>query len=555
MIANYYTLLHVARDLDQRLSGKQFHEIFSQNKNELIICCGEEDFVVVSCEPSANYITHRDSFARAKKNSVNLFQPLVGRTIRSVSLSLGDREVIFRTDEKASLIVQMFGSKANVFLVTTDYTIQQSFLKPKDSVGTIYAPRQSMYQGFSNGKDFGASLSSLKDATAQTALKKMFPQLGSLLVQELIDRAGIQEDINISAAQHVSALFSAYVDLLSNLTSRPSPRIYFDGSLPKEFSIVPLSKHANLEMRTFVSIHEAIRTFVSGQQRDKQFCEQKNELAKVVAHEVERSERTLQKLSQEMQSGDRAKEYETIGKLLMANLGVVRKGLKKVQLENIFAAPSSTLTIQLEPALTATQNAERYFQKSKKARSAQEENHQRKDRLTRLVHDGRRLLTELDNLESTEGLQKFTSEHRDLLTTFGVRLNRHGKRLHEERVPFRIFTVSGGFEVWVGKSSENNDLLTVKYAKPNDLWFHARGSSGSHVVLKVGTGKGEPGKQAIEQAAAIAAYYSKMKNSKTVPVAMTQKKYVRKPRRAPAGTVTIEREKLFFVEPKLPTPL
>jgi predicted ribosome quality control (RQC) complex YloA/Tae2 family protein len=106
--------------------------------------------------------------------------------------------------------------------------------------------------------------------------------------------------------------------------------------------------------------------------------------------------------------------------------------------------------------------------------------------------------------------------------------------------------------VWVGKSSENNDLLTMKYAKPNDLWFHARGSSGSHVILRMGTGKGEPSKQAIHEAAGIAAYYSKMKGAKHVPVAVTERKYVRKPRGAEPGSVTIEREKLLFVEPRLP---
>jgi predicted ribosome quality control (RQC) complex YloA/Tae2 family protein len=112
--------------------------------------------------------------------------------------------------------------------------------------------------------------------------------------------------------------------------------------------------------------------------------------------------------------------------------------------------------------------------------------------------------------------------------------------------------VEGGFEVWAGKSSENNDLLTLHHAKPNDLWFHARGSSGSHVLLKVGSGKGEPGKKAKEQAAGIAAYYSKMKNAKMVPVAMTEKKYVRKPKGAPPGTVVLEREKVVFAEPSLP---
>jgi predicted ribosome quality control (RQC) complex YloA/Tae2 family protein len=112
--------------------------------------------------------------------------------------------------------------------------------------------------------------------------------------------------------------------------------------------------------------------------------------------------------------------------------------------------------------------------------------------------------------------------------------------------------VDGGFEVWAGKNGANNDLLTLRYAKPDDLWFHARGGSGSHVVLKVHSGKGEPGKKACEQAAAIAAFYSKLKNSGTVAVAMTEKRFVRKPRGAPAGTVTIEREKVLFARPALP---
>jgi len=86
----------------------------------------------------------------------------------------------------------------------------------------------------------------------------------------------------------------------------------------------------------------------------------------------------------------------------------------------------------------------------------------------------------------------------------------------------------------------------------NDLWFHARGASGSHVVLRVGTGVGDPSKEAKEAAAAIAAYYSKQRNAKYVPVAMTERKYVRKPKGSPPGTVAIDREKVMVVTPKLP---
>jgi predicted ribosome quality control (RQC) complex YloA/Tae2 family protein len=120
-------------------------------------------------------------------------------------------------------------------------------------------------------------------------------------------------------------------------------------------------------------------------------------------------------------------------------------------------------------------------------------------------------------------------------------------------IPFRVFTVEGGFEVWAGKGSQNNDLLTLRYAKPHDLWFHVRGAGGSHVVLRTSSATGQPNKRAKEQAAGIAAYYSKMRNARLVPVAVTEKKYVRKPKGAPAGTVALQREEVIFAAPSLPS--
>ena len=159
----------------------------------------------------------------------------------------------------------------------------------------------------------------------------------------------------------------------------------------------------------------------------------------------------------------------------------------------------------------------------------------------------RHLLSQLPPLASRGDLHTFMDEQRVELERAGI-----GKKRETEHLPFRTYTVEGGFEVWAGKNGESNDLLTMKHAKPNDLWFHARGASGSHVILKVNTAPGEPGKKARAQAAAVAAYYSKMKKSRLVPVAMTLRKYVRKPKGAPPGTVVLEREEVIFAEPKLP---
>jgi predicted ribosome quality control (RQC) complex YloA/Tae2 family protein len=117
---------------------------------------------------------------------------------------------------------------------------------------------------------------------------------------------------------------------------------------------------------------------------------------------------------------------------------------------------------------------------------------------------------------------------------------------------FRRFVVEGGHEIYVGKNATNNDELTVRFARPNDYWFHARGTSGSHVVLRWSDAKSKPPKDAIRHAASLAAYYSGARNARMVPVAYTLKKYVRKPKGAAPGSVVMEREEVIMAEPKLP---
>lgn len=115
----------------------------------------------------------------------------------------------------------------------------------------------------------------------------------------------------------------------------------------------------------------------------------------------------------------------------------------------------------------------------------------------------------------------------------------------------REYRLEGGWLVLVGKTDEDNDRLSLKIANPNDWWFHVRGMPGSHVVLRV-EGDGEPPKDALKGAAAIAAHHSKAREGGVVPVSATLVKYVSKPRGAKAGTVEITKEIVLKVRPGLP---
>ena len=126
------------------------------------------------------------------------------------------------------------------------------------------------------------------------------------------------------------------------------------------------------------------------------------------------------------------------------------------------------------------------------------------------------------------------------------------ERNTKELSRFRIYKLADGFEVWVGKDSAANDLLTMKYSKQNDLWFHVRGAAGSHTVLKLPENYDTIPKEHIKSAAAIAAFYSKAKNARNVNVAYTEAKNVQKYKGAKSGSVVIKNEKVVKVNPEIP---
>jgi len=120
------------------------------------------------------------------------------------------------------------------------------------------------------------------------------------------------------------------------------------------------------------------------------------------------------------------------------------------------------------------------------------------------------------------------------------------------KLKFKHYVIDDKYNVYVGKDSKNNDLLTTRFAKQNDFWFHARSVSGSHVVLRVENTKEAIPKNVLKKVAALAAFHSKAKTAGVVPVAYTYKKYVIKKKGFPVGTVHLLREDVLLVKPEVP---
>jgi predicted ribosome quality control (RQC) complex YloA/Tae2 family protein len=144
---------------------------------------------------------------------------------------------------------------------------------------------------------------------------------------------------------------------------------------------------------------------------------------------------------------------------------------------------------------------------------------------------------ELGNVETSADVEAITL------------MSKREKAREEARTPFREFETNG-YKIYVGKDAKNNDELTFGFAKPNDVFLHARGVSGSHVIIRNGS-REYPQKQVLEFAASIAAHYSKARTSGIVPVAYTMRKFVKKAKGQP-GAVLLDREEVIYVKPGIP---
>jgi predicted ribosome quality control (RQC) complex YloA/Tae2 family protein len=205
-------------------------------------------------------------------------------------------------------------------------------------------------------------------------------------------------------------------------------------------------------------------------------------------------------------------------------------------------ASGDDVTIELDPALDPERNIRRYFKRAKKGEKGLAVIKGRRVRIRRHITE---LEKEIARIESTDNPAELASMIAPASSFHGP-----GGKRRSGRPRFRSFAVDGTHTILVGRSDRENDELTHRYAAPTDLWFHAQGSPGSHVILR-GAGRSTPSR-IIEMAAEAAAWFSKARSSGTVPVICAEKRHVRRPRGASPGTAVCQRSKTLFVTPKLP---
>ena len=549
MFNHYYTLKWIAAKLHEEFSGSVIQEIFTQEKNEIIFVwknSSSASTIHFSCDGRFFHLLKRDSFHRAKKNSIDLFPAAVGKTIESIGILPNERCINIALAGGTYFSFLLIPAKSNVYLFGADH-IQVAQFKQlaspphlRSDIETECISLESLLKDASDNPE----------QTLDEFLKNRISLLGSTLLQELVIRSNLPPSILISelGTKEMERIITAYFGMIEEL-EHPAARIYERNGIPERFSLIPLHSCSDLREQKYDDLFKALNSFLRASFSRRRFLDLQKRISQALTSEKKHLEISLSKIESIPTLMERSLLYEKYGALLMTVIYESPTQPDRFSVQDIFSEHHQCVDIPLQTSLSVLENAQRYFEKSKQCKSAIQLSGDHRLRTARKLAQVRDALFQSDACLDYSSLMHYISSNKKMLRTIGI--NEHGEK-ESKPFPFRRFKVAGGFEVWAGKNNVNNDELTLHGTDKDDLWFHARDIGGSHVVLKVHSSSGDVSKEAIVQTASIAAYYSKHRKAKSVAVAYTQKKYVRKPKGVPAGTVFIEREKVILVPPALP---
>ena len=529
---NHKATISALTDELQSIVGYKFSQLYKQDKGLLIIeiTDGKSDlYLEFSTNSPYDRLLLRNRHNRAKANTKDLFGVLVGETITNINHVNEDRILVIST-QTHNLYFVLFGHNKSDLLVTTKKNKIIHSLNNLDEIGTKISIDTNEQKSIS---DFDS------ETFLSDALKKCKYYLGKYYTENYLDKYGyskktLLKEVNIE-------------ELEENVD-----RYYYQLARAKESYVYKLSEEKYLLSLIELSGYELYKKCddISGGILTKFICEvsktritelKKKSLGKLVKL-ISKDENAILRINNLEGGEEKSEELRHYAELLISQPNPKIKSGKEIELLDW---DGESIRIPLDEKISLLDNAQKYFKKSSNVLKERTIAKAKLPELELRLAEKRSLLTTIEESEDAKKLEEIIVENRKIL---GDIVERKGPEIREEK--FKRYDLSENFVLYVGKNAKNNDELTMKFAKPNDIWLHARGVGGSHCVIRV-DGR-EPSKGIIKEAAAIAAFYSKAKTSHLAPVAYTHKKYVTKPKGANPGAVVVRREEVVLVEPYKP---
>lgn len=489
---------------------------------------------------------------------INITQPnferIVNIHVESIN-ELGDYS------EKV-LTFEIMGKHSNIILIDDKSNILESIKHishNKSSVREVLPGKKYVLPPSQNKKNplktnKNEFLSIFKDSTPssiQQIIYKSYNGVSPILSSEICNSANLDSSLDSSqiSENEINSLyinFNKYINYILKNIYNPQI-VYTENGSILDFTAFDFSMFKHLEKNFFQSISELLEFFYKKKDLHYRLRQKSQDLKKLISQNIERcikKKEIQQKTLNKIENRDKLKLY---GELITSNIYIIKKGMTKVSLNNFYSESYEEVKIPLDPNLTPSENAQKYFKKYNKEKRT----------FIALCDQIKQNNEELSYLESVLNSVQTCSDENDIkeirieLSEQGLiknnKTNKKNKQNSNKKSKPLHFMSSDGFHIYVGKNNTQNDELTLRFAKPLDMWLHTKEIAGSHVII-VSNGK-QISDTALNEAANLAAFYSKASNSSLVPVDYTNKKYVKKPNGAKPGMVIYETNKTAYITP------
>ncbi len=457
------------------------------------------------------------------------------------------------------LVVELTGAKSNIILLGDDGRIVDAVRRSDIQLaermvqpGATYTPPPRQHKSAPLGTPPHLLLQSVLgcNTAVADALLQTVDGVSPLVARELAYRANAEDTLTTqcSPAQSQALLtqLEAHCTRLQNGVVTPTLLCRENGT-PTDFCYMPITQYGNAV--TCVPQPDLCRlldAFFAGREAAHRLQTAANDVYKLVNNLLHRAIRKNKARKEDLEKCQNRERYRLWGELLKVNLHAIEKGATRARVVNYYDPRAAEIDIPLNAALSPAANAANYFKEYKKLATAEQ-------MLRDLIADSEAeqqylesVAEELSRAKTTAGVEEIRNE----LVQAGYIRNRNPKQKKAApSAPLKCRSCDG-YEILIGRNNLQNDQLTLKTANREDLWFHTKGIHGAHVILK--TEGATPSDEAVLQAAAYAAFYSKAAASSQVPVDYTRVRYVKKPSGARPGMVIYTNQKTVYVTPQAP---
>ncbi|TWT08576.1 fibronectin/fibrinogen-binding protein [Planococcus sp. CPCC 101016] len=531
-------------ELQQLVTGR-ISKVHQPNQLELLLhirAQGKNHKLLISIHPSYSRI-HLTAEANVNPSEPPMFCMLLrkhieGGVITEISQYGMDRLIMLKIkakneigdDIERELHVEMMGRHSNVILIDAERTMILDSLKhlppSVNSFRTILPGQPYIFPPSQEKKDPFEAVDELAN-TDPTEIVGRFSGFSPLNARELAFR--------LETSENKPETTKAFL----NDFQKPQPTGHYIEREGKSFFSATSLTHIEEIGLQFPTLSELLdRMYYAKAERDR-VKQQAGDLERWLQNEISKLKLKLKKLKKEQDQAEKRDTLQLNGELIMANLHRITKGMKEIEVDNYYN--DEKVTITLDPRKTPIDNSQRYYSRYQKAKTAVVKTQEQIDKTEEDIEYFETLMSQVQQA----GISDIEEIREELAEQGFMKAQKSKKKKKPTKPSVESYVSSAGTPISVGKNNKQNDYVTFKVASKSDTWLHTKDIPGSHVIIH----DSNPDEETILEAATIAAYFSKARESSSVPVDYTEVRQVKKPNGSKPGFVIYFEQKTVFVTP------